>query len=141
MKAPNAETSDRFGHAVALSGDTLAVGAPYEDGCGTSIINNAAGYDSSNGCDESGAVYLFVRDEGEWTPQAYVKAANGESNDMFGTALALSGDTLVVGVRNEEGCGPSIVHASSGGFSPLRSSGLRLRGGDLAMNRWRPLQS
>ena len=42
VKAPNAEAGDQFGWSVALSGDTLAVGANGEDSCSTSIATAAA---------------------------------------------------------------------------------------------------
>src|SRR5690606_12045856 len=40
LKAPNAEGSDNFGYSVAISGDTIVVGAPQEDG-GQTTINNS----------------------------------------------------------------------------------------------------
>ena len=39
-----------FGFALSLSGDTLAVGARYEDGCGTSVVNSGSGQDTANSC-------------------------------------------------------------------------------------------
>ena len=42
VKAPNAGGGDSFGHAVDLSGDTLAVGAYAEASCSTSISTTAA---------------------------------------------------------------------------------------------------
>src|SRR5690554_5224995 len=47
----------------------------------------------------SGAVYLYQRTDGNWVPQAYIKASNAGANDLFGTSLALSadGNTLAVG--------------------------------------------
>jgi hypothetical protein len=47
IKAPNTEASDLFGNAVSLSGDTLAVGVPYEDSCSTSVATTAS---ADNGC-------------------------------------------------------------------------------------------
>src|SRR5690606_39620396 len=50
----------------------------------------------------SGAVYVFRRqDDGTWTQEAYVKASNTASMASFGSSVALSGDTLAVGARNE----------------------------------------
>lgn len=56
LKAPNPEAGDRFGDALALSGDgnTLAVGAWGEDGAGPSI--DEGGKDSAA---DAGAVYLY----------------------------------------------------------------------------------
>ena len=58
VKAPNAEASDQFGHAVALSGDTLAVATYQEDSCSTSVSGTAA---TDNGCSSAGAAYVYVR--------------------------------------------------------------------------------
>ena len=68
IKAPNAGASDYFGNAVALSGDTLAVGAYEEDSCSTSISTTAA---TDNGCSNAGAVYVYTRTGATWSLQAY----------------------------------------------------------------------
>lgn len=102
VKASNTGTDDSFGSSLALSGDgnTLSVGARYEDSNATSINGNEI--DNSN--ENSGAVYVFNRNGANWTQQAYVKASNTETGDFFGRSLALSGDgnTLVVGAPNED---------------------------------------
>ena len=98
IKASNTDGGDNFGSSVALSGDTLAVGAPFEDsnfkgidaGHGVGQDNNFAG--------DSGAVYVFTRDSsGAWTQQAYVKGSDNSKNDQFGSSVSLDKDTLVVG--------------------------------------------
>ena len=97
-KASNAEANDAFGSAVALSGDTLAVAA-YQEDSDSDTIN---GDDSDNSANQSGAVYVFIRDgEGTWTQQAYLKAFNSDILDQFGFSVTLSGDTLVVGAPGE----------------------------------------
>lgn len=94
LKASNTERSDLFGGQVALSGDTLAVGPWHESSCATGIN----GDQNNNGCEFSGAVYVFIRNgQGRWTQQAYIKASNTAFHHDFGMALALSGDTLAVG--------------------------------------------
>jgi hypothetical protein len=64
---------DHFGHDVSLSddGDTLAVGAPLEDG-----LSSGVNGDQSNEGDityDSGAAYLFYFDGSSWSQQAYIK--------------------------------------------------------------------
>lgn len=90
-----------FGTAVALSanGDSLAVGASWEDSGSTGV--NGDPYDTS--ATESGAVYVFARTNGTWAQEAYVKASNTDIGDQFGHAVALSGDgnTLAVGAYGE----------------------------------------
>jgi hypothetical protein len=105
IKASNAEagddTGDYFGYAVALSGDgsRLAVGAHAEDSSATNLDGDQA--DDSR--PDSGAVYVFARDDQTWTQTTYVKASNTDSEDHFGYTVALSGDgnTLAIGARQE----------------------------------------
>jgi hypothetical protein len=75
--------ADRFGEAVALDGDTLAVGAPGAD---DSAIGEAAGI-----------VYIFTRQNGTWVQQAQLQSSQADAFAGFGAYLALDGDTLVVG--------------------------------------------
>jgi hypothetical protein len=106
VKASNTASDDLFGFAVALSadGNTLAVGAPWED----SAIGGINGNPFNNLSHESGAVYVFRRSESGWAQEAYVKASSPHFSDHFGSAVALSrdGNSLAVGSPNESG-GPS----------------------------------
>jgi len=113
LKASNTGARDHFGRSVALSGDTLAVGAFLEDSAATGIDGDQA----DNSAPESGAVYVFTRDiAGEWSQQAYLKASNAESStesngtsaEIFGASVALSGDTLVVGATGEDSAATGI---------------------------------
>ena len=102
VKASNADASDMFGAAVALSadGNTLAAGAPAEDSAATEVDGNQA----SNTAMNSGAVYVFTRSGQTWSQEGYIKASNTEADDEFGGAIALSGDgnTLAVGALGED---------------------------------------
>jgi hypothetical protein len=93
LKASNAEEYDYFGGSVAISGDTLVVGATGEDIMGSGEEANPVSY--------SGAAYVFTRSDGVWSQQAYLKASNAGANDFFGSSVAISGDTLVVGAVEE----------------------------------------
>jgi hypothetical protein len=102
FKASNPSSGHEFGFSVALSGDgnTLAVGAPYENSGATGIDGDQANYNGWG----SGAVYVFVRDgQNAWSQQAYVKASNTGESDYFGWSVSLSGDgnTLAVGALYE----------------------------------------
>ena len=105
INAPNAGASDNFGQSMALSGDTLAVGAPHESSCSTSIATVAA---TDDGCSSAGAAYTFTRAGATWTPQAYIKAPNAGASDNFANAMAFSGGTLVVGAYAETSCLPLV---------------------------------
>lgn len=104
LKASNAGTQDRFGVSVAVSGDTVAVGAIWEDSAASGVNGNQA----DNSLADSGAVYVFVRSGGGWSQQAYLKASNPGGGDSFGQALAISGDTIVVGVEREDSAATGI---------------------------------
>ncbi|WP_062066364.1 FG-GAP repeat protein [Cellvibrio sp. OA-2007] len=112
FKASNAEANDFFGWSIALSADgtTLAVGAPTEDSKAIGANGDQTNNDSTN----SGAVYVFVKENGVWIQQAYLKASNTEQpnvnslrvlpNDRFGYKVALSddGNTLAVSALLED---------------------------------------
>jgi hypothetical protein len=97
IKASNTLTGARFGNAVAISGDTLVVGAYGENGAATGVGGNQA-LQTATG---AGAVYVFTRSGATWTQQAYIKASNARPGSSFGAAVALEGDTLVVGAHSE----------------------------------------
>jgi hypothetical protein len=103
VKASTNDVDDVFGGSVALSGDgnTLAVGAPLEDSDATGI----SGIQTNDAANDSGAVYVLVRDGlGSWSQEAYIKASNTGTADRFGGSVALSGDgnTLAVGAYLED---------------------------------------
>ncbi|MFT7670895.1 MAG: hypothetical protein ACI8X5_003608 [Planctomycetota bacterium] len=97
IKASNTDAGDQFGVSVAASGDTVVIGAYAEDSSATGID----GDESSNSAVNSGAAYVFVRSGSSWIQQAYLKASNTDAIDLFGVSVAVSGDTIVVGARNE----------------------------------------
>lgn len=72
LKASNTEAGDVFSLSVAISGDTLVVGARGED----SNANGVNGNQDDNSASESGAAYVFVRSGTTWSQQAYLKASN-----------------------------------------------------------------
>ena len=111
VKASNNGINDRFGSALAISGDgnTLAVSAIFEDGGGTGIDADQ----SDNSVNESGAVYVFTRSGETWSQTAYIKASNtGDilDGDTFGYSIGLSsdGNTLAVGAPGEDSAAARI---------------------------------
>jgi hypothetical protein len=97
LKASNTEAGDNFGFSVAVSGDTIVIGAPYESSSATSVNGNQA----DNSASASGAAYVFVRNGSNWSQQAYLKASNTDSDDEFGYSVAILGDSIVVGAPYE----------------------------------------
>src|SRR5262245_58441102 len=97
LKASNANASDAFGYSLSISGDTVVVGAQFEASSATGVDGNQ----SDNSAGNSGAAYVFVRSGTTWTQQAYLKASNAGANDVFGSSVSVSGDTVVVGAVEE----------------------------------------
>ena len=102
IKASNTGAGDEFGYSVSLSddGNSLAVGAPFEDSSATGL----GGEQINNNSTDTGVVYVFTRSGENWRQRAYIKASNTGDNDQFGYAVSLSGDgnTLVVGAPFED---------------------------------------
>lgn len=95
-RLPAAE--DRFGTAVAVSGDglTLAIGAPDDDGEDTGV----GGLVRVDGATNSGAVQVYRRQFGAWGAGIRVKPSHASAPRRlrFGDAIALSGDGAVMAV-------------------------------------------
>ena len=119
IKASNTDTKDRFGISLALSGDTLAVGAYLEDSNATGTQQGSPNDPGNNASPNSGAVYVFTRSGVTWTQQAYIKASNTGSGDAFGWSVALSGDTLAVGATGEDSKATGVNSGDEGDDSQL----------------------
>ncbi len=111
IKAPDIDANDQFGRAVAMDGDTLAVGAWGEDSSSATTPDEAAS--------DSGAVYLYRYDGAAWNLEAYLKASPIAAGDRFGVAVALQGDVLVVGAAGHDGA----TVTNSGAAFVFRRSG------------------
>ncbi len=57
--------------------------------------------------ENSGAAYVFTRSGETWTQQAKISASNGAPGDYFGQAVALAGDTAMIGVQYADGAVPT----------------------------------
>src|SRR5439155_1017417 len=82
LTASNGAAGDLFGYSVALSGDTALVG--------TLDDTTPAGMNA-------GSAYVLVRSGINWSQQAKLTAGDGQTGDQFGSSVALSGNTAVVG--------------------------------------------
>ncbi len=82
-----------FGRSIAVSGETVVIGAPVDD------LNGAG----------SGSVYVFSRDHGgpdRWGRVAILTADDGGFEDALGSSVAISGDTVVAGASGDGDNGP-----------------------------------
>lgn len=86
LTASDAQPGDFFGMSVGLSGSSLIVGAPFED----------------EAAQDAGAVYLFEYDGTSWNETDKLLSTLPNPLDEFGRAVALHGDTAVVGARNDD---------------------------------------
>lgn len=95
---------DRFGHAVAISGDTLVIAARDDDDLGTN----------------SGSVYIFIRTGTSWSQQAKLTPSVSNTYAGFGSSVSIEGDTVVVGSGGTycqgttNPCGAAFVFVRSG---------------------------
>ncbi|HEV2883513.1 MAG TPA: hypothetical protein VGW36_01575 [Pyrinomonadaceae bacterium] len=85
---PDEANAEEFGASMAISGDTLVVGAPRSTVRPGDVLFI-----------EHGSAYVFVREGGEWVEQARLLPDNGQPLDNFGYSVAISGNTVVVGTR------------------------------------------
>jgi hypothetical protein len=93
LSASDKADNEYFGYAVAVSGDTVVVGAPYANSGGT----------------DRGQAYIFSRNQGGtdfWGEVKILSASDKADNEYFGYAVAVSGDTIVVGARYDASGGP-----------------------------------
>ncbi|MFK8013928.1 MAG: hypothetical protein AB8G17_00630 [Gammaproteobacteria bacterium] len=85
LTADDGEALDGFGESLEISGDLLIVGASFAD---------------IDGAETQGAAYVFETDgAGSWTQVAKLTSDDGVEFDQFGIAVAIDGDTAVVGAK------------------------------------------
>ena len=92
LTAPDGVLDAEFGAAVAVSGDIIIVGAPWDDDEGS----------------RTGAIYLFGRNTGgadNWGLHRKLTASDAAELSDFGAAVAFEGDTIVVGAPADDGEG------------------------------------
>ncbi|MCU0776062.1 MAG: choice-of-anchor D domain-containing protein, partial [Akkermansiaceae bacterium] len=104
LTAGDGAADDYFGRSVALSGDTALVGAYYDDTAGGA---------------DAGSAYIFVRSGISWSEQTKLTAADGAANDYFGSSVALSANTALVGSYYDDtasgaNAGSSYVYLRTG---------------------------
>jgi hypothetical protein len=86
LTASDAAPDNGFGQHVAISHDTIAIGAPSN---------------SSDKAHYSGAVYVFIHNGSGWTEQQKLKARDAAESQQLGYCVAISGDTIVASAPGE----------------------------------------
>nr|MCH9662727.1 hypothetical protein [Gammaproteobacteria bacterium] len=105
IRATNAGHADQFGGQIALSadGNTLAVAASEEDSSIPDTVTHSDSDDNRDNDDNrgynSGAVYIYNRDDGKWSESQKIKASLPHAYAELGNTIALSADgrTLAAG--------------------------------------------
>jgi len=82
LKSFDAAAGDEFGNSVAISGTTAIVGA--------------TGYGKN-----AGRAYVFTNAAGVWKEAAVLKGSDTVAGDDFGSSVAISGTTAIVGANNK----------------------------------------
>ena len=90
LLASDKDSDDWFGDSVAIEGNTMVVGALYEDSVGK---NN------------NGAVYVFTNNNNTWSESQKLLASDKDGGDLFGSSVAIEGNTMVVGAYGEDSDG------------------------------------
>lgn len=81
LMASDGAKGDAFGQSIAVSMDSIVIGAPHDD-------------DKGEG---SGSVYIFTRNGKTWNQQTKLTASDGMAGDLFGISVAISEDTILIG--------------------------------------------
>jgi hypothetical protein len=85
LTASDGASMDYFGHSVSIDGDTIVIGAKYDDDKGS----------------QSGSAYVFTRNTAGdltsgWTQRAKLLAGDGATGDNFGYSVSIDSDTIVI---------------------------------------------
>ncbi|MEP1445735.1 MAG: FG-GAP repeat protein [Paraglaciecola sp.] len=81
LTAIDANSGDAFGQSIALTERFLVIGAPRSD----------------SPLKDSGAAYVYIRDNKNWRFQGKLTALDGASGDLFGISVAIYDKTILVG--------------------------------------------
>ncbi len=92
LESPDYAPNDFFGNAVAISGNTILVGARAND----------TDEDENNTLSAAGAVYVYVRDAiGNWNFQQKLVASDRQELDQFGFVVDIDGDRAIIGLARQ----------------------------------------
>lgn len=102
LTASDGTAVDNFGWSVAIDGDTVVVGAVFD----------------AHTANENGSAYVFERNQGgpdNWGQVKKLVASDPQSGDHFGDAVAIAGQTIVVGAPfADDACVPVDLTCDSG---------------------------
>jgi hypothetical protein len=97
LKGSDTIVGDSFGWSVGISGSTVVVGA-------TGSASGAPTWDGS-----AGRAYVFAKTADGWKQTAELKGSHMLGTDAFGSSVAISGTTVVVGAQHARSTGRAYV--------------------------------
>jgi FG-GAP repeat len=97
-------SGDLFGSSVSLDASSLAVGAPNDDDSAVA----------------SGSAYVFAKSGSAWLFAQKLRPSDGQNGDLFGNAVALSVNDLLIGAPENDG----LAVASGAAYHFARNAGL-----------------
>ncbi len=104
LTASDAAAFDMFGTSVSVSGDTVIVGARRDD-CAAGV--------------SCGSAYVFRFNGAAWDQEQRLTASDAAAYDIFGNSVSVSGNTAVVGAKQDAcaagvSCGSAYVFRFNG---------------------------
>ncbi len=123
LKASDADSDDLFGANVAISGDTVLIGAYFDNETNT----------------DSGAAYIYEKPSSGWADSAVekakLKASDADSSDLFGASVSISGDTVIIGAyldnETNDGSGAAYIYEKpSSGWADTNTEKAKLKASD-----------
>lgn len=102
LTAVDAAAGDAFGFALSMSRDGLLIGAPYADQPAPTPLLDV------------GAAYLYTRSSAGFAVDSKLLARDGAASDFFGRAVALSGETALIGAMYRDVKVGDVVAADAG---------------------------
>lgn len=113
IKPAFAKTNLMFGSSVAIDGDWLVVGAVGDSSDQNNIVYDPVGVIGNANSISSGAVYIYKRTGTSWAFYSYIKPKNNHAYMNFGSSVAISGDTIVVGSIYEKSAEGLVLNGTA----------------------------
>ncbi|WP_460956813.1 hypothetical protein, partial [Spirosoma litoris] len=117
LVAADRDANDGFGYSVAISGNTIVIGANQED-------DDAAG---GNTLIDAGSAYVYSQNQGgadNWGQVKKLVASDRGADDQFGISVAVSGSLIVVGaIFEEDGTGGNSLPSAGSAYVFSRDQG------------------
>jgi hypothetical protein len=113
--------NDKFGRIMDVNEQFLVIGSPSEDSDAKGIIlsdkfttnDEQERFVQNEGSADSGAVYIFQKEGvNSWAFHSFIKSSNSDAGDLFGSAVSLHGNNLVISALGEDSI-TSGIHNST----------------------------